>query len=60
MVTIETGGTVDVGGTTNAGWLFAFCDNQYPAIGSGCALIYALGMLIVLWRPIQAGMHSSD
>lgn len=38
-----------------AGWLFTFFDNQYSAIGAACALIYALGMIVVFWAPNTAG-----
>lgn len=38
-----------------AGWLFAFFDNQYSTIGAACALIYALGMVIVFWAPNTSG-----
>jgi hypothetical protein len=38
-----------------AGSLFTFFDNQYPAIGAACALIYALGIAVVLWAPNTHG-----
>jgi hypothetical protein len=38
-----------------AGWLFTFFDGQYSAIGAACALIYALGMIIVFWAPNTTG-----
>ncbi len=38
------------GGVLAAGSLFTFFDNEYPAIGGACALIYALGMIVVFWR----------
>jgi hypothetical protein len=38
-----------------AGNLFTFFDNQYSAIGAACALVYALGMLVVLWAPNTGG-----
>jgi MFS family permease len=39
------------GGVLAAGSLFTFFDSQYSAIGSACALIYALGMLVVVFAP---------
>jgi MFS transporter, SHS family, sialic acid transporter len=39
------------GGVLAAGSLFTFFDGQYPTIGSACALIYALGMLVVVFAP---------
>jgi hypothetical protein len=38
-----------------AGKLFSFFDNQYPVIGAACALVYALGMIVILWAPNTAG-----
>jgi len=38
-----------------AGNLFTLFDNQYSAIGAACALVYALGMLVVLWAPNTGG-----
>lgn len=39
------------GGVLAAGWLFTFFDSQYPAIGSACALIYGIGMFVVVFAP---------
>jgi MFS family permease len=39
------------GGVLAAGSLFTFFDSEYPAIGAACALIYALGMIVVFWAP---------
>jgi predicted MFS family arabinose efflux permease len=38
-----------------AGKLFNLFDNQYPVIGAACALVYALGMIVVFWAPNTAG-----
>jgi SHS family sialic acid transporter-like MFS transporter len=38
-----------------AGKLFTLFDNQYSAIGAACALVYALGMIVVFWAPNTAG-----
>jgi MFS transporter, SHS family, sialic acid transporter len=39
------------GGVLAAGSLFTFFDSQYSAIGSACALIYAIGMFVVIFAP---------
>jgi MFS family permease len=39
------------GGVLAAGWLFSFFESDYSAIGAACALIYAVGMLIVVFAP---------
>jgi SHS family sialic acid transporter-like MFS transporter len=39
------------GGVLAAGSLFTFFDSQYSAIGSACALIYAIGMFVVVFAP---------
>jgi MFS transporter, SHS family, sialic acid transporter len=38
-----------------SGWLFTVFDNQYSAIGAACALIYALGAVVVVWAPNTEG-----
>jgi hypothetical protein len=39
------------GGVLAAGWLFTFFESDYSAIGAACALIYAIGMLVVVFAP---------
>jgi MFS transporter, SHS family, sialic acid transporter len=38
-----------------AGKLFNLFDSQYAAIGAACAVVYALGMIVVFWAPNTAG-----
>jgi len=38
-----------------SGWLFTVFDNEYSAVGAACALIYALGAVVVLWAPNTEG-----
>jgi MFS family permease len=54
-VAMNIGRFVTAGGVLAAGWLFTQFDSQYPAVGAACALIYALGMIIVFWAPNTAG-----
>jgi MFS family permease len=42
-------------GVLAAGSLFTFFNNQYSTIGAACAMIYAVGMLVVLWAPNTGG-----
>jgi hypothetical protein len=39
------------GGVLAAGALFTSFGSQYSAIGSACAMIYALGMIVILFAP---------
>lgn len=41
-------------GVLAAGSLFVWFGGDYSAIGAACALVYALGMLIVFWAPNTA------
>jgi MFS family permease len=52
---MNIGRFVTAGGVLGAGWLFVFFESSYPAIGAACALVYALGMLVVFWAPNTAG-----
>ncbi len=39
------------GGVLAAGSLFTFFESDYSAIGAACALIYAIGMLVIVFAP---------
>lgn len=52
---MNIGRFVTAAGVLGAGWLFVLFDSSYPAIGAACALIYALGMIVVFWAPNTAG-----
>jgi MFS family permease len=38
-----------------SGWLFMAFDNDYSSIGAACALIYALGVVVIIWAPNTEG-----
>jgi MFS family permease len=38
-------------GVLAAGGLFELFDSDYSAIGAACSLVYALGILVILWAP---------
>lgn len=42
-------------GVLVAGWLFVWFGGDYAMIGATCAMIYALGMIVVYWAPNTAG-----
>jgi MFS family permease len=44
-------------GVLAAGGLFEQFGSDYSAIGAACALVYALGMVIVFWAPNTAGKN---
>jgi MFS transporter, SHS family, sialic acid transporter len=50
-VAMNTGRFVTAGGVLGAGWLFTAFHGDYPAVGAACAMIYALGMIVVFWAP---------
>jgi MFS family permease len=50
-LSMNIGRFATAGGVLAAGSLFTFFDSQYAAIGAACALIYALGMVVILWAP---------
>jgi MFS transporter, SHS family, sialic acid transporter len=50
-LSMNIGRFATAGGVLAAGWLFTWFDNQYSAIGAACAMIYALGILVVFWAP---------
>jgi MFS family permease len=54
-LSMNVGRFVTAAGVLGAGSLFVWFDSSYPAIGAACALVYALGMLIVFWAPNTAG-----
>jgi SHS family sialic acid transporter-like MFS transporter len=53
-VSMNIGRFATAGGVLAAGGLFTWFGGEYPAIGAACALVYALGMLVVLWAPDTA------
>jgi SHS family sialic acid transporter-like MFS transporter len=54
-LSMNIGRFVTAAGVMGAGWLFVHFDSSYPAIGAACALIYALGVLVVFWAPSTEG-----
>lgn len=56
-LSMNIGRFVTAAGVMGAGWLFVHFDNSYPAIGAACALIYALGILVVFWAPNTEGQQ---
>ena len=52
-VAMNIGRFVTAGGVLAAGSLSRWFESDYSAIGAACALVYALGMIIVFWRPIH-------
>lgn len=39
------------GGVLAAGSLFSWFGSSYSAIGAACAMVYALGMVLIVWAP---------
>ncbi len=54
-VSMNIGRFVTAGGVLAAGGLFTWFHSDYSAIGSACALVYALGIVVVLSAPNTAG-----
>jgi SHS family sialic acid transporter-like MFS transporter len=54
-LSMNIGRFVTAGGVFVIGEVFYLFGNSYPAIGSACALIYALGMIVIFWAPNTAG-----
>jgi len=50
-LSMNIGRFATAGGVLAAGSLFVWFDSDYSAIGAACALVYALGMLVVFWAP---------
>jgi MFS family permease len=50
-VSMNIGRFVTAAGVLAAGGLFAKFGGDYAAIGAACSLIYALGVLVILWAP---------
>jgi predicted MFS family arabinose efflux permease len=50
-VAMNAGRFVTAGAVYAAGGLFTFFDQDYSAVGTACALIYALGMILAFWTP---------
>jgi MFS family permease len=54
-VSMNIGRFATAGGVLAAGWLFTRFGSDYSAIGAACALIYALGVLVILIAPNTRG-----
>jgi hypothetical protein len=54
-LSMNIGRFVTAAGVLGAGSLFVLFEGSYPAIGAACALVYALGMIVVFWAPNTAG-----
>jgi predicted MFS family arabinose efflux permease len=54
-LSMNIGRFVTAAGVLGAGSLFVLFEGSYPAIGAACALVYALGMVVVFWAPNTAG-----
>jgi MFS family permease len=50
-VSMNIGRFATAGGVLAAGGLFTWFDSDYSAIGAACSLVYALGVLVILWAP---------
>lgn len=50
-LSMNIGRFATAGGVLAAGWLFTHFGGDYSAIGAACAMIYALGVFVVLWAP---------
>jgi MFS transporter, SHS family, sialic acid transporter len=50
-VSYNIGRFATAGGVLAAGALFTHFDSDYSAIGAACSLIYAIGILVILWAP---------
>ncbi len=50
-LSMNIGRFATAGGVLAAGGLFASFGGNYSAIGAACALVYALGIMVVLWAP---------
>jgi len=54
-LSMNIGRFVTAGGVFVIGEVFDLFGNSYPAVGSACATIYALGMIVIFWAPNTAG-----
>ena len=50
-VSMNIGRFATAGGVLAAGGLFTSLGGEYSAIGAACSLIYALGIVVILWAP---------
>jgi predicted MFS family arabinose efflux permease len=50
-LSMNIGRFVTAGGVLAAGGLFSWFGSDYAAIGAACAMIYALGMIVIFWAP---------
>lgn len=50
-VSMNIGRFATAGAVLAAGWLLGLFDGNYSAIGAACALIYSLGVLVILFAP---------
>ncbi len=53
-LSMNIGRFATAGGVLAAGGLFTWFKGDYSAIGAACALVYAVGMLVILWAPNTA------
>jgi hypothetical protein len=53
-VSMNTGRFITAGAVLAAGGLFTWFGSDYSAIGAACALVYALGVVVILWAPITS------
>jgi MFS family permease len=54
-IAMNIGRFVTAGGVLAAGQLTNWFHSDYAAIGAACALIYAVGMIVIFWAPNTAG-----
>jgi hypothetical protein len=54
-IAMNIGRFVTAGGVLAAGQLTTWFHSDYAAIGATCALIYAVGMVVIHWAPNTAG-----
>jgi predicted MFS family arabinose efflux permease len=50
-LSMNIGRFATAGGVLAAGALFVWFGGDYSSIGAACAMVYALGMLVVFWAP---------
>ena len=57
-VSMNIGRFVTAGGVLGAGYLFEHFGGDYSAIGAACSLIYALGVVVILFMPTTGNQTS--
>jgi MFS family permease len=50
-LSMNIGRFATAGGVLAAGGLFSWFGGEYSSIGAACSLIYALGLLVIIWAP---------